>query len=58
VLPLIPVKGIYDGGNSGICPQVGKDVVGDELGIPFYFYESCPPLKRKGETLANCRAEK
>ena len=54
VLPLIPVKGITMEETVEYARKLGKRI-GDELGIPIYFYEFAA-TEEKRRNLANCRA--
>ena len=54
VLPLIPVKGITMEETIEYAHKLGKRI-GDELGIPIYFYEFAA-TEEKRRNLANCRA--
>ena len=54
VLPLIPVKGITMEETVEFAHKLGKRI-GDELGIPIYFYEFAA-TEEKRRNLANCRA--
>jgi len=54
VLPLIPVKGISMDETVEYATALGKRI-GDELGIPIYFYEFAA-TEEKRRNLANCRA--
>jgi len=54
VLPLIPVKGISMEETVNFAHKLGKRI-GDELGIPIYFYEFAA-TEEKRRNLANCRA--
>jgi glutamate formiminotransferase/formiminotetrahydrofolate cyclodeaminase len=54
VLPLIPVKGITMEETVEYARRLGKRI-GDELGIPIYFYEFAA-TEEKRRNLANCRA--
>jgi glutamate formiminotransferase/formiminotetrahydrofolate cyclodeaminase len=54
VLPLIPVKGITMEETAEYARKLGKRI-GDELGIPIYFYEFAA-TEEKRRNLANCRA--
>ena len=54
VLPLIPVKGITMEETMEYARKLGKRI-GEELGIPIYFYEFAA-TEEKRRNLANCRA--
>ena len=54
VLPLIPVKGISMEETVEYARKLGKRI-GEELGIPIYFYEFAAS-EDKRRNLANCRA--
>jgi len=54
VLPLIPVKGISMEETVEYATKLGKRI-GEELGIPVYFYEFAA-TEAKRRNLANCRA--
>ena len=54
VLPLIPVKGITMEETVEYAHKLGKRI-GDEMGIPIYFYEFAA-TEEKRRNLANCRA--
>jgi len=54
VLPLIPVKGITMEETVEYARKLGKRI-GEELGIPVYFYEFAAS-EEKRRNLANCRA--
>jgi len=54
VLPLIPVKGITMEETVEYARKLGKRI-GDELGIPIYFYEFAATGEKR-RNLANCRA--
>jgi len=54
VLPLIPVKGITMEETMEYAQKLGKRI-GEELGIPIYFYEFAA-TEGKRRNLANCRA--
>jgi len=54
VLPLIPVKGISMDETVEYATRLGKRI-GEELGIPIYFYEFAA-TEEKRRNLANCRA--
>jgi len=54
VLPLIPVKGITMEETVEYARKLGKRI-GEELGIPIYFYEFAA-TEEKRRNLANCRA--
>jgi len=54
VLPLIPVKGITMEETVEYAHKLGKRI-GEELGIPIYFYEFAA-TEEKRRNLANCRA--
>jgi len=54
VLPLIPVKGITMEETVELARKLGMRI-GEELGIPIYFYEFAA-TEEKRRNLANCRA--
>lgn len=54
VLPLIPIKGITMEETVEYARKLGKRI-GEELGIPIYFYEFAA-TEEKRRNLANCRA--
>ena len=54
VCPLVPISGISLEETVVYAHKLGKRV-GEELGIPGYFYENAA-LTKKRENLANCRA--
>jgi glutamate formiminotransferase/formiminotetrahydrofolate cyclodeaminase len=54
VLPLIPIKGITMEETTEYAHKLGKRI-GEELGIPIYFYEFAA-TEEKRRNLANCRA--
>jgi glutamate formiminotransferase/formiminotetrahydrofolate cyclodeaminase len=54
VLPLIPIKGITMEETVEYARELGKRI-GEELGIPIYFYEFAA-TEEKRRNLANCRA--
>ena len=54
VLPLIPVKGITMEETVEYARKLGKRI-GDEMGIPIYFYEFAA-TEEKRRNLASCRA--
>ncbi len=54
VLPLIPVKGVTMEETMEYAHKLGKRI-GEELGIPIYFYEFAA-TEEKRRNLANCRA--
>ena len=54
VLPLIPIKGITMEETAEYARKLGKRI-GEELGIPIYFYEFAA-TEEKRRNLANCRA--
>lgn len=54
VLPLIPIKGITMEETAEYAHKLGKRI-GEELGIPIYFYEFAA-TEEKRRNLANCRA--